>query len=325
VYVLELAGEDDPLALLEARSAASGLDVLAPGLALAEGIRPERVRTLAFTRRAATVTEYGEGGLSAAVGALESATPVSDGTVAVRARDVRGSAGVDTQAAERRLGGVLDAAGWTIDLEEPDHELGAWFAGGTWVLGWLAVESVRDYGDRRPTDRPFFQPGGMDPLLARAIANLAIGPRDPTATRLLDPMCGTGGILTEGGLVGAWVLGSDAQERMVRGTRANLSETLPRDRYAVLAADATALPLADRAVDAVVFDAPYGRQSKVAGGPASELVAGALAEARRVAPRAVVVGDRSLTGAAADAGWTVSATVDRRVHRSLTRHLHLLE
>lgn len=325
MYVLELAGEDDALAVLEAASAATEPRQLVPGLALADGIRPERVRMLAFTHRAASLIDHGEGGLPGAVAALESRLPAPDGTVAVRAQDVRGSADVATQAAERRLGAVFDAAGWSIDLEEPDRVLRAWFADGTWVLGWLAVESQRDYGDRQPTERPFFHPGGMSPLLGRALANVALGPGDPAGASLLDPMCGTGGVIAEGGLIGAWVIGSDAQVRMVRGTRANLAETLPDDRYAVLAADARALPLADHAVDAVVFDAPYGRQSKVAGGSASDLIAGALAEARRVAPRAVVVGDRSLAASAVDAGWTVSATVERRVHRSLTRHVHLLE
>lgn len=325
MYVLELAGEDDALAVLEAASAATEPRQLAPGLALAADIHAERVRMLALTHRAAHVLDHGEGGLPCAITALESTLPAPEGTAAVRARDVRGRADVDTQAAERRLGAVLDAAGWSIDLEEPDRVLRAWFADGTWVLGWLAVESRRDYGDRQPTERPFFHPGGMSPLLGRALANIALGPGDPTDTTLLDPMCGTGGVIAEGGLIGASVLGSDAQMRMVRGTRANLKVTLPADRYAVFAADARALPLTDHAVGAVVFDAPYGRQSKVAGGPAPDLVAGALAEARRVAPRAVVVGDRSLAAPAVDAGWTVSATVERRVHRSLTRHIHLLE
>lgn len=54
------------------------------------------------------------------------------------------------------------------------------------ALGWLAAESVRDFGTRAPTDKPFFQPGSMDPLLARAVANVA-GAR--SGATILDPMC----------------------------------------------------------------------------------------------------------------------------------------
>jgi tRNA (guanine10-N2)-dimethyltransferase len=88
--------------------------------------------------------------------------------------------------------------------------------------------------------------------------------------------------------------------------------------------DATALPLPDDAVDGVVFDVPYGRQSKIANQPLDALVAGALAEARRVAPRCVLVADRSWNDAAREADWTVTDRFERRVHRSLTRHVHVL-
>ena len=39
---------------------------------------------------------------------------------------------------------------------------------------------------------------------------------------------------------------------------------------------------------------------------------------------AVVVGDRAYNEAAEAAGWTVDAHIERPVHRSLTRHVHVL-
>ncbi len=241
--------------------------------------------------------------------------------MAVRARDVRETAGIDTQRAERALGQVLVDRGFAVDLDDPDHELRALFADDTCLLGWLEVESVRDYGTRKPTDRPFFQPGGMDPLLARALVNLA-GAR-PGAT-LLDPMCGTGGVLIEAGLVGATVLGADAQRKMARGAVENLSRYLPDSDWTTLQGDATHLPFPDDSIDAVVFDAPYGRQSKIANLDLDDLVSGALAEARRVADRSVVVGDRSWASEAREVGWSVEDSFERRVHRSLVRHVVVL-
>jgi tRNA (guanine10-N2)-dimethyltransferase len=342
VYVLELGGQDDAFARREAASAASAVTPLAPGLATARGVT-DRVASLAYTHRACELVGTGDPDVESAQAVLEAASVDRSGTVAVRAVDVRGSTGVDTQAAERALGGVLTNRGFAVDLETPDHTLYAYFvdpAGdeesdvgeACCALGWLAVESRRDFGQRQPTDRPFFQPGSMDPLEARALVNLA-GAR-PGAT-VLDPMCGTGGILLEAGLVGARVVGSDAQEKMVRGTRENLRHGLgegdsrddpgPRPgRWDLLRADAARLPLVDDAVDAVVFDAPYGRQSRIEG-DLDPLVSGALAEARRVADRCVLVADREWTAAAEAAGWTLTDRFERRVHRSLVRHVHLLE
>jgi len=337
VYLLELAGQDDSFAVFEAESAASDVTLLASGLATARGVT-DRIRQLAFTRRADELLGQTDPTVESARALLETLTLARTGTVAVRAEDVRTTTGVDTQRVERELGAVLVERGFSVDLDDPDHELRALFSsaengggdggregGGTsgrdgeagvCALGWLAAESVREYGQRKPTDRPFFQPGSMDPMLARALANVA-GAR-PGAT-VVDPMCGTGGVLVEAGLVGADVLGIDVQPKMVRGAARNLDDALDGD-WAVARGDARSLPVADGAIDAVVFDAPYGRQSKIEG-DLNDLVAGALREARRVTARCVVVGDRPWARTASGAGWTTEAAFQRPVHSSLTRYV----
>ncbi|WP_345779687.1 TIGR01177 family methyltransferase [Haloplanus halobius] len=321
MYGLELAGEDDAFAAREAACAARDVEVVAPGLATARGVDTDRFRTLAYTHRAIHLLGQCAASVDAARAVVDAASLSRSGTVAVRARDVRSTAGVDTRRAERALGATLVDRGFDVDLDDPDHELRVLFAADTCLVGWLVAESVRDYGARRPTDRPFFQPGSMAPLDARALVNLT--GVEPGET-LLDPMCGTGGVLIEAGLVGAHAVGVDAQRKMVRGARENLRAHLDTD-FDLVRGDASRLPLADDAVAGVVFDAPYGRQSKIARHSLSDLVSGALAEAHRVAPRAVVVADRSWVEAARAAGWTVETTFERRVHRSLTRHILLLE
>ncbi|WP_254542976.1 methyltransferase domain-containing protein [Halomarina pelagica] len=319
MYLLELVGEDDPFARCEAASACSDVRPLAPGLATARGVT-ERVASLAYTRRVSALVGTTDADVADARALLDAARIDREGTVAVRARDVRGTTGVDTRRAERELGSVLVARGFEVDLDGPDHELRACFSGDTCALGWLEVETPRDFAARRPTDRPFFQPGSMDAMLARALVNVA-GARP--GARVLDPMCGTGGVLVEGGLVGAEVIGLDAQRKMVRGARENLAHFLGPAAAQTLRGDATRLPLRDDSVDAVVFDAPYGRQSKIVGG-LDALVGDALAEARRVAPRCVLVADRPWREAAEAAGWTVERAFERRVHRSLDRHVLVL-
>ena len=333
MYVLELTGQDDDaLATLEARAACSGVEPLAPGLATARRLT-DRVADLALTRTACDrlaltdpTTSDAVAGLRAALEGGEAdpdreaeADPGREGTVRVRARDIRGLTGVSTSESERGLGSVLTERGYEVDLERPDHELRALFSTGVCALGWVEVRTERGFEVRRPTDRPFFQPGSMDPMLARALVNVA-GAR-PGAT-VVAPLCGTGGILLEAGLVGARVLGVDAQWKMVRGAAENLSAYLDGG-FATVRGDATRLPVCDAAADAVVLDAPYGKQSKVVGDLAA-LVSGALVEARRIAPRAVLVADRSWTDEARTAGWLVEERIERRVHRSLVRHVHLL-
>lgn len=318
VYVLELAGVDDEFAAYEAEMAASDVTVIAPGLATARGLT-DRVRNLAFTHRASRLIGTCAPEIATARALVSAANIDRTGTVAVRAVDVRGSTGIDTQRVERELGNVLVERGFAVDLENPDHELRALFAGDTCALGWIAVATERRFGTRQPGERPFFQPGSMDPMLARALANMAGAREDAT---ILDPMCGTGGILIEAGLVGARVVGVDAQAKMVRGTRENLTAFLDGE-WGVVRGDAAALPIANNSVDGVVFDAPYGRQSKIHG-ELTELVQEALAEAHRVAPRCVVVGDRPWTQPANEVGWQTEAAFTRRVHRSLSRYIVVL-
>ncbi|PSQ00703.1 TIGR01177 family methyltransferase [Halobacteriales archaeon QS_4_70_19] len=254
-----------------------------------------------------------------------------DGTIALGLADEREVGVVEDESEPGTGPDAPDAAA----LEKADLEGLGDDEDGVCALGWLSIESRRDFGDRQPTEKPFFQPGSMDPLLARALANIA-GARP--SRRLLDPMCGTGGLLAEAALVGADVVGIDAQRKMVRGARENLGHYLGGNEalsgaadepgaFAVCRGDARRLPVAgtdgEGPVDAVVFDAPYGRQSW-ASDELAAVVGDALAEARRVARRAVVVGDRPWTDAATDAGWTVADRFDRRVHGSLTRHVLVL-
>jgi tRNA (guanine10-N2)-dimethyltransferase len=320
VYGLELAGTDDAYAACEARVAATDVTVVAPGLATARGVDTARVRDLAYTRSAAELVGRTDATVAGAVALLTAAGIDRTGSVAVRARDVRSSGGVSTREAEVELGRVLVDRGFSVDLDDPDHVLVAWFTEECGLVGWRVAESLRDFSTRRPTDRPFFQPGSMDPLDARWAANVAGA---GVGSRIVDPMCGTGGFLVEAGLVGSDVVGLDAQWKMTRGTRENLRAYL-EGGFDVLRGDATALPLAEGSADGVVVDVPYGRQSKIETHSLSALVSGALAEAARIAPRAVVVADRSWGDAAGAAGWTVEERFERRVHGSLTRHVHVL-
>jgi len=107
---------------------------------------------------------------------------------------------------------------------------------------------------RRPSERPFSVPTTMHPRIARALVNLAEIKR---GEKLLDPFCGTGGILIEGAMIGAKVIGIDVKEKLIEGCRKNL------DFYGLQNYELHVMDMREGAfkVDAIVTDFPYGRAS----------------------------------------------------------------
>ncbi len=350
VYLLELGGEDDEFAACEAASAATGVRPIAP----ASPSRAASSPNASAGWRTPTGRANSDGPTPTSRARRRYSRPPRSiaRTVAVRATDVHGSTGIDTARAERELGQVLVDRGFSVDLEA-GSPVACRLLGGrleqsdpptddgngdtederlsVCALGWLAAESVRDFGSRAPTDKPFFQPGSMDPLLARAVANVA-GAR--AGNTILDPMCGTGGVLVEAGLVGADVIGTDAQRKMVDGSRENLAQFLEgtRSRRRASIAVAGLSPAATRPGSHSRRRGRRGRLRRTLRPPVEDRAppprGSGLRRARRsspVAPRAVVVADRSWTEAARDAGWELESTFERRVHRSLTRYVMVLE
>src|SRR5207249_4604363 len=118
----------------------------------------------------------------------------------------------------------------------------------------LAAIDRRAFEARKVGERSFVQPISLHPRFARALVNLS---RVRDGGTLLDPFCGTGGILLEAGLVGAQVIGGDVRADMVEGCRAMLRGFGIDAR--LLAADVGAIPEAVGQVGAVAMDPPYGR------------------------------------------------------------------
>jgi tRNA (guanine10-N2)-dimethyltransferase len=140
--------------------------------------------------------------------------------------------------------------------------------------------------------------------------------------RLLDPFCGTGGILIEAIMLGIDAIGSDFDPLMVRGSRQNLKES------ALLIADAIRLPLDDESVDAVVTDLPYGQSVSIKKDDSlGQLYDDTLLELRRVlrrGKRAVIVTHKDISDIAAQHMHVVQQH-EQRVHKSLTRRVLVLE
>lgn len=177
---------------------------------------------------------------------------------AVRAENI-GEADHDTQKWEREVGEQLSNKDNSVDLEHPDTEIVLYLFEDQVVVGELVEELPRDkFRERENQKRPFSSPVSINPVQARLLVNLAeVKPGE----KVLDPFCGTGGILIEAGLCGIAVHGTDIQGKMVEGSRKNLEEygIIAHDIREISAEDA--VEELDESFEAIITDLPYGKAS----------------------------------------------------------------
>ncbi len=219
---------------------------------------------------------------------------------------------------ERELGAVLWKRGAEISVSNPDWVYRI-YLGKKCYVGLLKWERDRkQFLIRRPDNRPFLMPSAIKPKLARALVNLT-GVRDV----LLDPMCGTGSILIEAGLMGIYPIGIDFFGKIAHGCLRNLEFYKIRGDVAI--GDARNLPFKDDSFDGVATDYPYLRSTKSAGN-LEELYEKSIGEIRRVLKDgcyAVIVTNIDAEGYLKD--FTVESKFYQRVHGSLTRRIYLLK
>ncbi len=236
---------------------------------------------------------------------------------------------------EREVGALIKRMGYEVDLKKPKKTFVLLFTRHKCFLALLlhSIEKKR-YEQRKPHLRPFFSPGVIMPKLARVLVNLSAVKAEDI---LLDPFCGTGGILIEAGMVGATPIGMDIQAKMVRGASQNL--LFYHLKGHLITADATDIPLRVNSVDAVVTDLPYGRVSLISGDINAKsrasfierLYEEAIGEIYTVLKRGrkAVIVFNSPTLYSLFSNWEFKFNIlerhEYRVHRSLIRYIAVLE
>jgi len=180
------------------------------------------------------------------------------GTTAVRVWRHEGRIEISSRYIAQYIGSLLTDSGVKIDLNSPDNTVGVILdaSSGKIAIGWMRGSGPKgdDITSRQPTERPFFKPVSLDSRLARTMVNLA----RPNSGKLIDPMCGTGGILIEASLMGVPCIGMDLDEEMVKGSRANVNWV--NGDIEVIHGDATDLSTFDD-ISTMACDPPYGRNS----------------------------------------------------------------
>jgi tRNA (guanine10-N2)-dimethyltransferase len=253
---------------------------------------------------------------------------IDDESFAVRVRRVKGASPKLVRAdLEGELGGkILQMANKSrVNLSNPQKTFIGVLTDNRFIFGLERAEiSPKQFSERRPRRKPFFHPTAMPAKLARTMVNLA---QPKSGELLLDPFCGTGGMLVEAGLIGCHVVGFDAKPHMLRGGLKNLRHyEVTLEGLAI--ADARYPPITR--VDCVVTDPPYGRSASTLGTETRLIVEDFLsaigdilpigAKICMASPEKIHIGET-----AKEAGFRHLESHFVYVHRSLTREIVVFE
>ena len=244
-------------AVIECEEMKTSLDIITEGLVILKDISPENIddyyqiltRRLGYTHevhqilKTSDIKNFEEDVLSI------NWQDYIDENFAVRVK--RFNSKIDTVAYERKAGSLIleKCENIKVKLNKPKSLVRVVAFEDTI---FIAIEKYhlnkKHFEDIKPHKRPFFYPGSMSPKLARCMVNLS---RVKAGQLVLDPFCGTGGIL-----IGCKVVGSDVNWKMKNGTAINLDYCGITD-YRTFHLDVRELKMYEK-VAGVVTDPPYG-------------------------------------------------------------------
>lgn len=241
-----------------------------------------------------------------------------EGTFAVRGKRFEGMMrDADSQGMIRHIGGILSKRR-DVDLKHPDFVIRMQMCDKVHLYIEQHVTETDLLEKRKVGERPFFSPISLHPKYARALINLTGVKRGGT---VLDPFCGTGGIVIEAADMGMRAIASDFDPEMVAGCRENL------DFYGLPIYDYDVLDIGDigerfRDIDAVCTDPPYGRSTKTGGEDIDNIYRRAgvsIAQSLRPGSRAGIVLPHPIEYDT----MALEGIYLQRVHGTLTRHYHV--
>ncbi|MDR0767073.1 MAG: THUMP domain-containing protein [Methanosarcinales archaeon] len=307
-------------------------------------MRDEMPDVLAMTHAISKVIEITDVDEEAILTAAErfcAADYLNEGeTFVVRAKRLGDNSVLKSVDLEGRIGGRIFRQGFRASLKSADVTFRLTLTDKA-VFGVLAAVVDRGaYEHRSPQKKPFFYPGVLMPRVARALSNIAGAKKDAV---VVDPFCGTAGILLEAGLLGAKAIGVDAQEKIIIGAASNMDgyaqstgQLLSKEeresgsdriRYDLFVGDACSLPFCCEIADAVITDPPYGRSAAIKAESLERLYDESFKEMFRVlksGKKAVVVSEIEVESYAREAGFHIENIYKQRVHKSLTRTITVL-
>jgi len=244
------------------------------------------------------------------------------GTIAIRHKNR--SLNIESQEIIKTLADIY-TKNRKVKLEKPDIEIRALITDKRVYISQKISQIDRTQFEKRKVQyRPFFSPITLHPRLARALVNLSNIQKNKV---LLDPFCGTGGILLEAGLIGVKIIGSDIEEKMIEGCKKTLSH-YNIDKYKLIPSDIGEIHKHIDKVDAVVTDLPYGKSTTTKGEEKNQLYIRAFDKISNILKnncRAVIGLSNSDLISEGENFFTHVETHEIKAHRSLTRYFAVYE
>lgn len=321
-YLFELSGEHptlpkaEVLSCLQAECGASEVLVDGPGYSVCTVLKARLKDVAARLALCHRVGPYlGQCELDQAASFAEG-LHLPSGSISVRVKRFQGKGSPEiARTMTKKLGAVL-SNGRKVDLIAPDVKVRVLVSD---RLQFFVEELQIDrdqFEARHVRSRPFFSPVSLHPRYARALVNLTQVKRGQS---LLDPFCGTGGILLEASLIGAKALGSDISPQMIDGCKMNMSH-FDADWKRLEVTDVSHIEEIFGKVDAVASDPPYGRSATTKKEPVTDLHTRAIESIARVLRPNSLAGVVFPNVCKSSLGLEAMAHHMQRVHRSLTRH-----
>jgi tRNA (guanine10-N2)-dimethyltransferase len=241
-----------------------------------------------------------------------------EGTFAIKAKRFEGMMkDIDSQKLIRDVGSIFSKNN-DVNLKDPDI-----------IIRMQLCDKVHLYIEDRMVDRnimekrkvgerPFFSPISLHPKYARALINLTGAKKGDT---ILDPFCGTGGVMIEAAEMGMKAIASDFDEDMVLGCIENMEfYGLKLHDHEII--DIKDIPERFSDIDIIVTDPPYGRSTKTGGEDALDIHKTAMS----VFPKVLRCYGRAGVILPYETGATtmdLDFVFKQHVHGSLSRYYHV--
>lgn len=220
---------------------------------------------------------------------------------------------------KKAIGKLITDGGGKLDLDLPQKVVTVIISRNIFIGEQIALADRESMRKRRNQFRPFSLPITLSPNLSRVLMNMA---RVEKNQCILDPFCGTGGILLESAMIGARIYGSDIDIRMVEGTKENFAFFNLGYQH-IEACDIEKAVDIFPVMDAVITDPPYGRSTSTGGEKMENLYSRMFVSAEKILKNggrcAMILPSMTYLSNLSE-GLFLENAVSHRVHRSLIRH-----
>ena len=224
---------------------------------------------------------------------------------------------------------VARGRGFLIRHREPDHRIFVNVSDRSYVGRIKEFSSRASAEARRGSRMPFNRPVIMDPRLARALVNLS---GLPPGDSVLDPFLGPAGLAIEAADMGLKVLGVEKDPAIFRGALKNIEEMGLGDMIIARNGDSKRFMSYEWSAelapfDGIITDPPFGRSAATHGDETGKLLGDVLDEVSGLILKGgpLVVDAPSREHLLDIPDFELRKELSLRVHRSLTRHIGVLE